>query len=668
MNKKLLLSALLAVSVASTQVLAQEVSDNELDEISAQGYQFIDSQNAVFQTNNTGPWKGAVNDQNNNLDSVQMNGTSMADATIGGAVSSSNSSVNQDANFLQVGNVSSLPANNIIPVDLLDSDGTFRNSFEQLNGQTALNHINEATSNDDSAIAGNINKQTQHVVINNDDSPSRGGDIAHIIDMDNNNNSVQLNDSAQMSIEGINIVNASTSAANAGYNVFTSGSLGTGTKYQENTQEAQNFNNIADGSTYALATNAEVGEITSAIDTPDEVIDTLTNGVPTQKVVNGVKYNYTHPPTTTIENNNNNNNSVQLNTEAQASAKALFLSNIAKVADNIGANFASVDTFSGNPFEQYNDQRAGNHMNSATSGDLAIAANINKETQYIENMTGPFSAIPRPVGTTGIIGVQNNNNNSVQLNDSAQMNATAFLLQNGSNSAMNNAFNLLNVKGNAKSDIYQENMQEGYNFGNYAEADKAVAVNGEFGEHVGQEIINAYATITDVQNNNNNSVQLNSDAQSHATFFALVNSANSTVNMAANLLMANKVSANVEQINNQTASNHDNIAEGDSFALAANLNKETQIVKSKPYFNLEGTQNNNNNSVQLNGNAQMNATGMFLVNAANSAVNSGINLMYANTVTGATITQTNTATASNWNNTASGTGLVIAGNAENISF
>ncbi|WP_457640867.1 hypothetical protein [Persephonella sp.] len=99
------------------------------------------------------------------------------------------------------------------------------------------------------------------------------------------------------------------------------------------------------------------------------------------------------------------------------------------------------------------------------------------------------------------------------MNDNAQVNASAVIIENASVSAVNKSANILGVGGDiTNSTITQSTNQTARNFENEATAGFfAYAGNGE-SEHT-QLILNQYANI-EKQNNNNNSVQLNDNAQS----------------------------------------------------------------------------------------------------------------------------------------------------------
>ncbi|WP_457642472.1 hypothetical protein [Persephonella sp.] len=169
------------------------------------------------------------------------------------------------------------------------------------------------------------------------------------------------------------------------------------------------------------------------------------------------------------------------------------------------------------------------------------------------------------------------------------------------------------------------------------------------------------------QNNNNNSVQLNDNAQTGVKGIIVSNIANTAANIAVNMMSVGDITdSSVAQNNEQLAENHVNAASGSFYAYAGNLNKQKQYIYNCNCTAVDGEQNNNMNSVQLNDNAQAGMEALVLLNAANSAANVGINVLNAGTVSGSTITQTNNATAVNYSNTATGANAT-ATNAENFA-
>src|SRR3972149_7894912 len=520
------------------------LTDIELDRVSAQGIQTILNQSNI-----------PVNDQNNNLDSVQLNDFAQESSQIEGLVNSAVSAVNASAN-------------------LLYSEETTSSGITQENTNTARNHVNDAFALDNDAYAQNINKQTQNVTNSED---------VTIDDQENNNNSVQLNDDAQRYSEGVSLINSAFSADNFGLNVYSSDSapITGGSVDQTNTQNAYNMNNTA---------NADIG---NAYAQNIEEGDAGEDGTQEIETASGATINY----------QDNNNNSVQLNDNAQQNAVVDSLVNTAKSATNTGANLATVGDLTGTDVYQTNTAVAENHVNDAFSFDgSAYAENLNKQTQNIEN------------GQTAFVLEQENNNNSVQLNGNAQQNASAVLVENSAASAVNAGLNVLNAGDILNSDdtIEQTNFQTAENFNNYADGGTdAKARNWEQAANPGQYIANLDLALVLDQNNNNNSVQLNDNAQQNVTADKVVNSANSAVNVGQNLLNwettgGDVTNSEVNQTNTQTAKNHYNDAFAvDGVATAKNKYKQTQFVtNARDTILSSGTQDNNMNSVQLNDNAQ----------------------------------------------------------------
>jgi len=95
---------------------------------------------------------------------------------------------------------------------------------------------------------------------------------------------------------------------------------------------------------------------------------------------------YVHTVHANIDDQNNNNNSVQLNGNAQMEFSALSAINMAQSAVNSGINILFVDgAVDGSTIVQSNEQYASNHNNFANADALAIAINLNKQRQIIDN-------------------------------------------------------------------------------------------------------------------------------------------------------------------------------------------------------------------------------------------------------------------------------------------
>ncbi|WP_457624602.1 beta strand repeat-containing protein [Persephonella sp.] len=660
-KRNLLAAAMLAVAVsAPSMAQPQAISDDALEEVSGQGLQVVENHNAVFD--HGGVTRGNLNSQNNNLDSVQLNDSSLSSSTVGYGGVLANSAVNTTANYLydSIGNVPP-------PPPPPGGQKVYSHTFTQMNNGEAVNHENTANTPDQpgvTSIAVNLNKQSQSV--NTDPDPDKTS-LVSVLDQNNNNNSVQLNETAQKDASGVLHTNAAASAVNSGENFFVSGGLDTTTGLQQNNQEARNFNNYA----YAQMDNEEAIAGAGNVELN-----------PTQRVSNGgtmLSHGNDISENVYIGKNSNNNNSVQLNDEAQMNANFITLKNVANTATNNGINIVQV---SGDVAEssigQNNSQEAKNHYNEA-EGYVAVALNLNKQTQHIDN--GHYTGDRTPDSPKATIDYQNNNNNSVQLNNSAQSSASVLIMENAAASAVNTGVNLVHVSGNTTaSSVDQSNMQSASNFDNKANG-KTLAAAGNAEVGITQDI-NNYWTEIKTQNNNNNSVQLNDDAQTSITGVVVENIANSAANTGVNLMAGDETLGDVNQKsgdfsttliqnNNQTATNHVNTASADTeegIAIAANINKQTQIIRNfttdtPPDLVYISDQDNNNNSVQLNGNAQSGATAVVLSNTSLSAVNTGLNVMNVSNLSGTHVGQANNQTAANFTNDASGA-VAIAGNAE----
>ncbi|WP_457625878.1 hypothetical protein [Persephonella sp.] len=649
-KRNLLAAALLAVAVSSPSFAQpQAVSDDALEEVSGQGLQIVENHNATF--GNHGP----LNSQNNNLDSVQVNDEGMVKSNIGYGGVFANSAVNTTANYLY--DTISPP-----PPPPPGGNKVYSNSFLQKNVNKAVNHNNHADDahyEELNAIAGNLNKETQRVNTEPEDS-----NPVEIVEQYNNNNSVQINEAGQAGSSGILLTNAAQSAVNSAENYFVAAGVEGTEGLQVNHQTASNFDNYAEASgqnSIAVAFNAEAGA--------------------TQMINNGgtlLSHNPKKTENVIIYDQDNNNNSVQLNDFAQAETTHMTLKNIANSSANNGVNVIHVTgDIKESALSQSNNQTASNHNNEA-SAETAIAVNINKERQVVDN--GHYVGTRTPKDPKAQIKKQNNNNNSVQLNDNAQSPAEAMIMENAALSAVNTGLNLAHIGGTTSdSELNQSNVQEASNFDNKAKGTLlAGAGNAELGT---TQDINNYWTEVGTQNNNNNSVQLNDNAQSGVTGIVIENMANSASNTGVNVLAGGEVgmiepptgdfSTGLSQTNRQTATNHNNSASAsydEGVAVAANINKQTQVIRNfttddPPDLIYVYDQDNNNNSVQLNDNAQREVNSLVLSNYALAAVNTGLNVMNAGNITGSSIDQLNEQTASNFKNTANGA-TAIAGNAE----
>src|SRR3990170_3997297 len=245
---------------------------------------------------------------------------------------------------------------------------------------------------------------------------------------------------------------------------------------------------------------------------------------------------------------------------------------------------------------------------------------------------------------------QNNNLDSVQLNDFAQESSTVEGLVNSAVSAVNASANLLYGDETTSSAVTQENTNTAENHVN----DAFAVDNDAYAQNINkqtQAVTNSQGSSIDDQENNNNSVQLNDDAQRFSEGVSLINSAFSAVNFGLNVYSSDSESitgGSVTQTNTQNAFNMNNTADGFEDAYAQNFEQSifTQQI-SNAQSSIVTYQDNNNNSVQVNDQAQQNAVVDSLVNTAKSAVNIGANLATVGDVTGTDVSQTNTATAEN---------------------
>ena len=534
------------------------------------------------------------------------------------------------------------------------------------------------------------------------------------------------------------LVNAAASSVNSGTNQIMIGGSFADNLTQTNTQDANNFSNTADGVSTAVATNAELStDGMHNVYNPDQDLPQYSRA--TQKVKNhfnrksGLNSGISDPTDPNspnnpqnvnyIEDNNNNNNSVQTKDNVEQNLQGTYLANTAQSGANFSSNLAKIDgdIGPGSLISQANDQTAGNHNNKATSDAHAIAGNFNKQSQTIDNMDAHRDL--QTDNATGIIRLQNNNNNSVQKKGNSEQNANILSGHNLAMTAANAGLNILqaaNIK--ADTQIIQTNTQVATNFTNTASGGTDVfAENAELTPYAwkdsvgndvpppddystepkpvdgpGQLVHNVHVTVIE-QNNNNNSVQIADNAQSgDFSFLDSVNASTSATNTGMNILavgysgdikdiFTNPATGNIddgvyiEQTNGQEAYNHNNNAESSrDFALAANKNKEiqwidncscTDIAARNDFPGIEPQQNNNMNSVQIKDNAQNSARGIFMANLANSAANASMNFLTSGNVVGTTLIQQNTTTTQNWNNTATApTGSAIAGNFENLTW
>jgi hypothetical protein len=469
-----------------------------------------------------------------------------------------------------------------------------------------------------------------------------------------NNGSTQLNDNAQSLATGMAITNSASSAANIAQNVAGDLSIfDDAAAIQRNVQNATNsaanlqlagqadlelnFNwaissdrqNINNGSTQ-LNDEAQIGvnamaltnSASSAVDVGQNVAAVSDGDIGaivqrnTQVALNSglnaqgaIQIDADLGTTFGFGDQHVNNGSTQLNDYAQENVNAMAITNSASSALNVAQNVANIlDGWIGARIQTNNQvaTNTGTNLQGSAQADIDVFA-------FDFDM-----------------GEQNINNGSVQLNDDAQMGISAMAATNSASSALNVGQNIASL-GLAPgiSFVDQENVQ-------------TATLNMLNGQAGGQADIDVIAINYEAanQNINNGSVQLNSNAQRNANALALTNSASSAVNVGQNLaaVAANWV-GDIDQLNDQTAS---------STKINAQLAGQAQIEILTWTIDLAQTQNINNGSVQLSDNAQQNASGMAITNAASSAVNVGQNIAGVASGFIGSITQNNLQTATNW--------------------
>ncbi len=646
-GRKWLASALLAGMVVSPVAFAQvsSLDDEILADVSAQGIQTISNPTQI-------------RDQQNNNDSVQVNGDSQRGSSGMEVVNYADSASNVHQNVANISN----------------SEGV---TVTQANDQYAENH-------------GNSDQQ-----ITNEDRSRR---------QNNNNASVQLNDNAQRGISSATVSNAATSAVNVGQNIASvtdSSDIGA-QQYnsqvamnegvdtqtienadvairQENNNASVQLNDRAQRGSSTMVNNNTAG---SAANVAQNIISV--DGLRGSSLVQAndqTAINTSNEEIQIVDNNrrnrlqNNNNGAVQVNDRAQSNASGMVISNASSSAKNVAQNVLEAQNMNGlNVIDQSSVQ-------VATNGSLGDG-----DSQDIQNRRAAL---------------QNNNDASVQLNDNAQSGSSAMVLGNSANSAENVAQNVFSVNGNvAVNEISSSNDQAATNrtrFGvdqsvdstdslrqknnansvqlndnaqngvaamalsNSASAASNIAQNaGDSSQIIGfnlisqsntqvadnigvsaQSVSNSSAVqITAHQDNNNGSVQLNDDttAQNDVAAMALSNSAMSASNVAQNAAAAANVIVGslIFQSNDQTATN----------AIASE-----QTIDNNGLVTATIGQDNNNGSVQVE-EGQNRVEAMSLSNSTGSALNVGQNVASGESVAGIDgIVQDNTqvAEASSYN-------------------
>ena len=357
MSKKYLLSAIFAVGALSVTTSAgdmQVLNEEDLDEVSAQGLQTI--------SNDTRDFGGQIN-QENNLDSVQMNDSAQQNAKGADLVEAATSSLNLGINILWSDSEPSEPEDAVkrpedgtfpVVVEGPNAPMAFGHQYEQKNKQYAYNHVNTANGSY-SASATNENKESQDIYNNvHKGDDEQGNIVSSSVAGQDNNNSVQLNDFAQQNAEGLSIANIAKVALNSGFNVmWISGATTDSNIMQKNDQLAGNHNN------YAEAT----GESGTAL--------AMNHNKQRQWIENCYCAN--------INGQNNNQNSVQVNDYAQQNVRGWHVLNAATSAVNMGTNIAVMKgDVSGSTLTQMNIQSSYNFSNTAVGTD-ATATNMEVE-------------------------------------------------------------------------------------------------------------------------------------------------------------------------------------------------------------------------------------------------------------------------------------------------
>ncbi len=415
----------------------------------------------------------------------------------------------------------------------------------------------------------------------------------------NNNGSIQLGGEGQSLVQSFLVSNAAVSAVNIGQNMVYAEKVKGLSAIQTNDQYADNDNNIA---------------------------QTVNNDG-------------------SMEGQNNNSTSVQAFGYSQASSQPGLLVNAAGSAVNEGLNIVSAALTGGKDchrhgheifFTQNNDQDADSTLDGAGQAvgnfrQVAQQSNNFGAVQMNENAQNWISAVAVTNAASSAVNVgqnfvflaggeyftsicqlndqtaenhisdgaqgvlnwddvenQNNNNASAQIGGGAQSCVDVVSLANVAGSAANIGQNFASITGGKEVRVHQANYQN------------ATSTTGTV-----QMVYNR----DDVQNQNNNngSVQL-AAAQNKATSNSILNAAVSAVNIGQNIAQADvSKEAFVRQHNDQ--------------------NMQVSSVAEQYVTNRDEVeqQYNNNASVQLS-DAQNETKGLSILNAAASAVNVGQNV------------------------------------------
>lgn len=603
---------------ASAQKIA--LSEEELGSISAQGLQVVDNPTDIAG-------------QQNNNESVQLNGLSQSGASSFDIRNVTASAVNIEQNIDSYNAVSNFSttaisdqyADNIKDsVQIVDNlgdvtDQNNNNASVQLNdlsqsGASAMSILNAAGS------AKNIYQRVTNVVnsvgvsslsTNNQVAMNYGYQWQEIWNdevvtgQNNNNSSVQLNDDAQTGATGMAMSNVAGSAQNIGQMVGNVTGSTNVTIGQSNIQTAINeefdyqlivnwdlvnpIQNNNSGSVQ-LNDNAQAGasgmlidnKAVSAMNVAQNVlnVDGLVSLSATQsndQYASNEVYAFQdiwNVADTTLQNNNNS--SVQVNETAQTSTSTMALANTANSAMNIGQNVVNAVNIDG--------------------------LNIISQSNYQTAVSGALYGVPyQSVVNIDDAWVQDNNHASVQLNDSAQAGSSSMAIANTALSGINIGQNVANLSGIVAVNIAeQSNVQEAYNY-TYWAMDQSV--------YTGDSI---------EQRNNLQSVQLNDNSQALVSSMILANTAGSAMNIGQNV-------ASSYAVLGFNAISQENIQYADNSYWWGNWSFQ-DITNYDGLITVTSLQDNNNSSVQLNDNAQDSTSTMILANTAQSGMNIGQNV------------------------------------------
>lgn len=619
-------AALFAVSVSTAMAAPQVLSEDELGSVSAQGIQVISNPTSISA-------------QQNNNDSVQLNGVSQ-----------------QGAGGMQI--VNNVNSAENIHTNLINLSGSSAMSMSQLNDQTALNDY-EVSSQSITNLADASNQN-------------------------NNNASVQINDNSQTGVNAGIVSNVSRSAKNIGQNIGnitnstniglsqtnTQVATNSGSDYQEiynggpstlqnnNNGSVQLNNNAQSGSNTMVLDNtaSSAQNVAQNIMSVDGLINSSLSQTNTQIASNlkDIDQTITNDSTTSLQNNNNA--SVQLNDNTQTNSAGMIIKNTANSAQNVAQNIIDAQNMNGlNIMSQSNEQYASNgaadgetlsqvvlnqdvanqnnnHASVQLNGNSQAGTNsmvmqntANSAANTAQNITSATGAVSVNIISssntqvasnytrwdvdqsiaTGDSNLQRNNTNSVQINDNTQSNTNGMVIANTAGSASNIGQNIgLSGQFVGFNVLLQSNEQYAYNGSGWS--------NWSF-----QDINNnnGLLTVTTFQDNNNASVQLNNGttAQENVNSMVLANTAHSASNTAQNVAAAGNLLVG-------------NLIAQSNYQEAYNQAWASQGIGNYGVINVNVAQDNNNSSVQISS-GQNNVNSMAVLNVANSAANTAQNTL-----------------------------------------